>query len=104
MKYAFGMQTDFLHVSVHMCVIVCAVRYTRDRVQSRAIERKEKEGGELMRKQGRIQPAPIDNLTPHFQANTYIGSIFEIPFENYGSALGLRNDFSEVISSRVSES
>lgn len=67
MKYAFGMQTDFLHVSVHMCVIVRAVRYTRDRVQSRAIERKEKEGGELMRKQGRIQPAPIDNLTPHFK-------------------------------------
>lgn len=36
-------------------------------MQSRAIEREEKEGGELMRKQGRIHGAPIDNLTPHFK-------------------------------------
>lgn len=42
-----------------------AVQYTRDRVQSWATERKEKERGELMREQERIHPVPIDNLTPH---------------------------------------
>lgn len=50
MKYAFGMQTHSLHVCVCVHMSVCAARYTRDQVQSRAIERKEKDGGELMRK------------------------------------------------------
>lgn len=46
---------------------VRAVRYARDRVQSQATERKERERGELMREQGGIHPAPIDNLTPHLR-------------------------------------
>lgn len=72
MKYAFGMQTD-LHVRACACVRtrvltrVRFARYTRDRVQSRDIERKEKDGGELMRKRRRIQSIPIDNPTPHFK-------------------------------------
>lgn len=36
-------------------------------MQSRDIERKEKDGGELMRKRRRIQSIPIDNPTPHFK-------------------------------------
>lgn len=87
------MQTDFLHVSMRMCVCVCvtacvcvcAVRYTRDRVQSRAIEREKTEGGELMRRQRRRRPIPIDNLTSDSGSVycTYAGSILEIPFEKW---------------------
>ena len=57
-----------------------------------------------MREQGRFQPAPIDNLTPHFKQIRTLAPFFAIPFENDGSALGLRKDFSEVISHRVSAS
>lgn len=96
-----------MQTGLHVCVCVCIfARYTRDRVQSRDIEWKEKDGGELMRKRRRIQSIAIDNPNAPLQERTvpYTGSIFEKPFENYGSVLGLRNDFSGVIFGWVSGS
>lgn len=110
MEYAFGMQTDSMNMSVCACVRVCAwacvfaAWYTRERLQSWAIEWKEKDGGELMRKWRRIQSFPVDNPTAHFkQMCTYIGYIFAEPFGNYGSTLRLRNYFSRVIFDCVSD-
>ncbi len=75
------MQTDFLYVCVRLCVRVCAVGYTRDEVQSRAIERKEKAGGELMRKQWRIQAIPIDNLPVHFKHTRTLAPFLKSPLK-----------------------
>lgn len=68
-----------------MCDNVCesaraCVRYTRDQVQSWAIERMEKEEGELIRKQGKLQSVPIDNLTPHFK-RIYVHWLLQSPLK-----------------------
>lgn len=66
------MQTDFLLVSVCVCV-----RYTRDGVQSRAIERM---GEELMRKRGKFQAFSIDNLKQNFKALLVLEILFFVCF------------------------
>lgn len=58
-----GSRRPFMSV----CVYVFA-RYTGDQVQSRDIEQKEKDGGELMRKQRRIQSIPSITRTAHLKS------------------------------------
>lgn len=102
--FELGSMQKSLHACVCVCMCLCSI-HQRPSAES-GVERKEKDGGELMRKQRRIQSIPSITRTAHFksvQCRT-LAQFLKKPFENYGSALRLRNDFCGVIFGWVSRS